>query len=194
MSPDPCADPVKILHALCRDLGSRRVEYPFLEWGIVRITGDMGINLRYPTWPKKFPSKKNKKCNEAPSAAKRRFFIRFQARIPGPPGPGILGGVKIFWGGPARIYISRHPQPPAKYIRFSGISQSLYTRIMKINNWTGCLDLGYNGTMTSIYKNGLDLTYLRGQVIALMKLNANIQTTINKLEEEIKEKEGENEK
>ena len=65
---------------------------------------------------------------------------------------------------------------------------------MKINNWTGCLDLGYNGTMTSIYKNGLDLTYLRGQVIALMKLNANIQTTINKLEEEIKEKEGENEK
>ena len=50
------------------------------------------------------------------------------------------------------------------------------------------------GSMTSIYKNGVDLTYLRGQVIALMKLNANIQTTINKLEEEIKEKEGENEK
>ena len=41
-------------------------------------------------------------------------------------------------------------------------------------------------------KNGLDLTYLRGQVIALLKLSANIQTTINKLEEEIKE--GENER
>ena len=30
--------------------------------------------------------------------------------------------------------------------------------------------------MTDIYKKGLDLTYLRGQVIALMKLSANIQT------------------
>ena len=41
-------------------------------------------------------------------------------------------------------------------------------------------------------KNALDLTYLRGQVIALMKLSANIQSTINKLEAQIKE--GENEK
>ena len=40
--------------------------------------------------------------------------------------------------------------------------------------------------MTDISK-AIDLTYLRGQVIALMKLNANIQSTINKLEEEIKE-------
>ena len=48
--------------------------------------------------------------------------------------------------------------------------------------------------MTNTIKRGLDLTYLRGQVIALMKLNSNIQTAINKLEEEIKEKEGENEK
>jgi len=46
--------------------------------------------------------------------------------------------------------------------------------------------------MKDIYKKGLDLTYLRGQVIALMKLSANIQSTINKLEEEIKK--GENEK
>ena len=38
-------------------------------------------------------------------------------------------------------------------------------------------------------KNGLDLTYLRGQVIALMKLSANIQSTINELEAEIKDKE-----
>ena len=71
-----------------------------------------------------------------PQARAARFLIRFQARIPGPPGPGILGGVKIFWGGPARIYISRHPQPPAKYIRFSGLSQSLYTRRVKINMLT----------------------------------------------------------
>jgi len=42
------------------------------------------------------------------------------------------------------------------------------------------------GTMTDI-KKAIDLTYLRGQVIALMKLSANIQSTINKLEEEIKE-------
>ena len=41
-------------------------------------------------------------------------------------------------------------------------------------------------------KKGLDLTYLRGQVIALMKLSANIQSTINKLEQEIKD--GENER
>ena len=47
------------------------------------------------------------------------------------------------------------------------------------------------GSMTNTIKRGLDLTYLRGQVIALMKLNANIQTAINKLEEEIKEKENE---
>ena len=38
------------------------------------------------------------------------------------------------WARP--IYISRHPQPPAKYIRFSEISKSLYTRIMKINMLT----------------------------------------------------------
>ena len=48
--------------------------------------------------------------------------------------------------GPPIIY-SRHPQPPAKYIRFSEISQSLYTRIVKINNLTGSRDLGYSGTM-----------------------------------------------
>ena len=52
--------------------------------------------------------------------------------------------------------------------------------------------MGYSGIMNDIYKKGLDLTYLRGQVIALMKLSANIQSTINKLEEEIKK--GENEK
>jgi hypothetical protein len=47
--------------------------------------------------------------------------------------------------------------------------------------------------MTYISK-AIDLTYLRGQVIALMKLSANIQSTINKLEEEIKKGEEENEK
>ena len=33
-------------------------------------------------------------------------------------------------------YINRHPQPPAKYIGFSEISQSLYTRRVKINMLT----------------------------------------------------------
>ncbi len=47
--------------------------------------------------------------------------------------------------------------------------------------------------MTDISK-AIDLTYLRGQVIALLKLSSNIQTTINKLEEEIKKGEEENEK
>ena len=46
--------------------------------------------------------------------------------------------------------------------------------------------------MKDIYKKGLDLTYLRGQVIALLKLSADIQSTISKLEAQIKE--GENEK
>ena len=44
--------------------------------------------------------------------------------------------------------------------------------------------------MTDI-KKAIDLTYLRGQVIALYKLSANIQETISKLE--VKIKEGENE-
>tara|TARA_R100001530_G_scaffold11726_1_gene11215 strand:+ start:235 stop:444 length:210 start_codon:yes stop_codon:yes gene_type:complete len=69
---------------------------------------------------------------------------------------------------------------------------------MKINILTSLRDLGYTGInkgeKMDIVKKGLDLTYLRGQVIALMKLSANIQSTINKLEEEIKEKEGKHEK
>ena len=36
-------------------------------------------------------------------------------------------------------------------------------------------------------KKAIDLTYLRGQVIALLKLSANIHDTINKLEGQIKE-------
>ena len=42
--------------------------------------------------------------------------------------------------------------------------------------------------MTEITKS-LDLTYLRGQVIALYKLMANIQKTINDLESKIKKEE-----
>jgi predicted transcriptional regulator len=42
--------------------------------------------------------------------------------------------------------------------------------------------------MTDISK-AIDLTYLRGQVIALYKLKNKMQETINKLEEEIKEEE-----
>ena len=42
--------------------------------------------------------------------------------------------------------------------------------------------------MTDIAK-AIDLTYLRGQVIALYKLKNKMQETINKLEEEIKEEE-----
>ena len=49
------------------------------------------------------------------------------------------------------------------------------------------------GSMTYISK-AIDLTYLRGQVIALMRLSANIQSTINKLEEEIKKGENDNNK
>ena len=45
--------------------------------------------------------------------------------------------------------------------------------------------------MTDV-KKALDLTYLRGQVIGLMKLSATIQATISKLEAEIKEGENDN--
>ena len=54
--------------------------------------------------------------------------------------------------------------------------------------------LGYSGRMKDIYKKGLDLTYLRGQVIALLKLSADIQSTINKLEAQIKEGENDRDK
>jgi len=80
-----------------------------------------------------------------PQARAARFLIRFQARIPGPPGPGILGGVKIFWGGPARIYISRHPQPPAKYIGFSEISK--VTNCYRNNKVDRSGGLGYSGIL-----------------------------------------------
>jgi hypothetical protein len=46
------------------------------------------------------------------------------------------------------------------------------------------------GHMTDI-KKALDSTYLRGQVIALYKLKNNIDKTITKLEEEIKDSENE---
>ena len=49
------------------------------------------------------------------------------------------------------------------------------------------------GIMTDI-KKALDLTYSRGQLIALMKLRSNIQSTINKLEEEIKKGENDDNK
>ena len=42
--------------------------------------------------------------------------------------------------------------------------------------------------MTEITK-AIDLTYLRGQVIALLRLNANIQKQKNDLEEKIKKEE-----
>ena len=93
-----------------------------------------------------------------PQARAARFLIRFQARIPGPPGPGILGGVKIFWGGPARIYISRHPQPPAKYIGFSEISKvtNCYRMLLvtfgNIMLLAGSRDLGYSGIMFNLMK------------------------------------------
>ena len=37
------------------------------------------------------------------------------------------GWARPGWARP--IYINRHPQPPAKDTGFSGISQSLYTRV-----------------------------------------------------------------
>ena len=56
-----------------------------------------------------------------------------------------LNKVSSGWARP--VYISRHPQPPAKYIRFSEISKSLFTCIVKINNLTVSRDLGYSGIM-----------------------------------------------
>ena len=47
--------------------------------------------------------------------------------------------------------------------------------------------------MTDIAK-AIDLTYLRGQGVALYKLTANLQKQINDLEEEIKEGENANRK
>ena len=49
------------------------------------------------------------------------------------------------------------------------------------------------GSMTDI-KKALDSTYLKGQVIALMKLRNDLQSTINKLEDQIKKHEKEKEK
>ena len=56
---------------------------------------------------------------------------------------------------------------------------------MKINNLTEFRNLGYSGTMD--IKEAINQAYLRGQVIALYKLKVNIQDTINKLEDQIKE-------
>ena len=63
---------------------------------------------------------------------------------------------------------------------------------MKINNLTGSRDLGYSGTMN--IKKAIDAAYLRGQVIALYKLKVNMQDTINKLEDQIKEDENDRDK
>jgi len=50
---------------------------------------------------------------------------------------------------------------------------------------TGSRALGYSGTMD--IKKAIDQAYLRGQVVALYKLKVNMQDTINKLEDQIKE-------
>jgi len=73
---------------------------------------------------------------------------------------------------------------------------------MKINNLTEFKDLGYSGIMTNILQRyqqpyiskAMDLSYLRGQVIALLKLRNDLQSTINKLEDQIKKHEKEKEK
>ena len=52
---------------------------------------------------------------------------------------------------------------------------------------TGSRDLGYSGTMD--IKKVINQAYLRGQVLALYKLKVNMQDTINKLEDQIKEDE-----
>ena len=43
-------------------------------------------------------------------------------------------------------------------------------------------------------KKAIDQAYLRGQVIALYKLKVNLQDTINKLEDQIKEGENDRDK
>jgi len=56
-----------------------------------------------------------------------------------PPATGSLGGG---WARPVFfIYISRHPQPPAKDIGFYRISKELFCRTLKINILT--TDLGF---------------------------------------------------
>ena len=52
------------------------------------------------------------------------------------------------WARP--IYINRHPHPPAKYIRFSGISKvtKCYRMLLKIIV-DGSRDLGYSGIWSS---------------------------------------------
>ena len=57
---------------------------------------------------------------------------------------------------------------------------------------TGSRNLGYSGTMD--IKKAIDQAYLRGQVIALYKLKVNLQDTINKLEDQIKEGENDRDK
>jgi hypothetical protein len=52
--------------------------------------------------------------------------------------------------------------------------------------------LGYSGTMD--IKKAIDQAYLRGQVVALYKLKVNMQDTINKLEDQIKEGENDRDK
>ena len=74
----------------------------------------------------------------SPQARAARFFNKFSSYKNFPPsryresGRGV-GPPRV---GPARIYINRHPQPPAKGTGFYGISQSLYTRRVKINMLT----------------------------------------------------------
>ena len=59
----------------------------------------------------------------------------------------------IFLGWARPIYINRHPQPPAKYIGFSEICQSLYTRIKIYPCAASGVDtsraLGYSGILPS---------------------------------------------
>jgi len=55
------------------------------------------------------------------------FLLGFKLqKFPTLPLPGVWEGGGPSQGGPARIYISRHPQPPAKYIGFCEICQDNY--------------------------------------------------------------------
>jgi len=88
-----------------------------------------------------------------PQARAARFYNKFSSyKNFLPPATGILGGG---WARP--IYINRHPQPPAKYIRFSEICQDNYFTYPQQYSLTG--GLGH-------YRMNLSMTILIDKILA----------------------------
>ena len=86
------------------------------------------------------------------------------------------------WSCMSLLYTLRQPQPPAKYIRFYGKCQSLYTRIRKINFLTiimGCYKIAIMDNIDKLINSTKQL--------ALQEMKEKIQQEIDKLEKERKE-------